>query len=121
MEPWPSSVATPEATCADPGPGDTGPDGDRAEGVGAPVEGRLVILTRAGCHLCEEAVAVARAVGEVEPVLVDVDEDPALRRRWGDHVPVTFVDGVLIAYWHLPRTALVAALAGHPEPVGVRP
>jgi hypothetical protein len=34
---------------------------------------------------------------------------------------VTFVDGVLIAYWHLDRDTLMAALTDGPTPVRVIP
>lgn len=54
-------------------------------------------------------------------VIVDVDADAALKGRWGDHVPVTFVDGVLIAYWFLDRDTLVSALRNGPTQVAVVP
>lgn len=68
--------------------------------------------------------AVAAAHPELIPdgaVEVDVDSDPALRSRWGDHVPVTFVDGVLIGYWYLDRDTLLAALTEDPTRVRVIP
>ena len=57
---------------------------------------RVVVLTRQGCHLCDEAIAQVAAIcaetGEGYAV-VDVDSDPELQRRYTDQVPVTFVDG----------------------------
>ena len=74
---------------------------------------RVVLLVRDGCHLCEEAVAVVSAVcattGDTWAV-VDVDSDPALRAEYTDHVPVTFVDGIRHALWHVDAGALAAAL-----------
>lgn len=74
---------------------------------------RVVVLTRDGCHLCEDALAL---VGEEVPrdawASVDVDAHPALRQRYTDHVPVVFLDGDLFAYWTLERGRLVNALAG---------
>lgn len=79
------------------------------------VQARVVLLVRDGCHLCDEAVAVVRAVctrtGDTW-VVRDVDADPALRAEYSDHVPVTFVDGVRHAYWFVDAAALTAALSG---------
>ncbi len=76
-------------------------------------EARVVLLVRDGCHLCEEAVAVVSAVcartGDSWAVR-DVDADPVLRAEFSDHVPVTFVDGVRHAIWHLDPEALTASL-----------
>lgn len=61
-------------------------------------ETEITIYTRENCHLCEEAVETCRRVGEsvsadISLDLVDVDEDPELRERYGDRVPYIFVDG----------------------------
>jgi hypothetical protein len=78
---------------------------DRAE--------RVVVLTRQGCHLCDEAIAQVAAVcaetGEPYAVL-DVDSDPELRRRYTDQVPVTFVDGAQHDFWRVDPVRLKAAL-----------
>ncbi|MGI3783275.1 MAG: glutaredoxin family protein, partial [Janthinobacterium lividum] len=60
---------------------------------------RVRLLTREGCHLCDEARTVVAQVcaelGEAyEEVDIDLAADPGLRRRYTDEVPVTFVDGV---------------------------
>ena len=72
-----------------------------------------MLLVRDGCHLCDEAVAIVSAVcasAEASWTTVDVDSDPALRAEYSDHVPVTFVDGVRHAIWHVDAPALAAAL-----------
>ena len=59
-------------------------------------ETRVLVLTRPGCHLCEQAVEVIEAVcAETGDSYEErnVDRDPELKRRYGDEVPVTFVDG----------------------------
>ena len=75
---------------------------------------RVVVAVRDGCHLCTEAVeivsAVCAATGDTWAT-VDVDSDPALRAEYTDHVPVTFVDGVRHALWHVDADALAVALA----------
>lgn len=77
-------------------------------------EPRVLVLTRPGCHLCEDALAIVRAVcaetgatwGER-----DIDGDPDLQRRYTDQVPVTFVDGSQHDYWRVDPARLRAALA----------
>lgn len=75
---------------------------------------RVVVLVRAGCHLCDAAVeAVAGVCRDLAVTwrVEDVDADPELRARYGDHVPVTFVDGVRHSYWFVEEARLRAALA----------
>ena len=52
----------------------------------------MELVTRAGCHLCEEALALLRGEG-VDPELRDVDSDPALVRLYDWRVPVLLLDG----------------------------
>ena len=69
---------------------------------------QLTLLSRPGCHLCEE---MRREVDELladrphEWTVVDVDSDPDLARRYGDSIPVLFVEGHLFAKIRLPRMA----------------
>ncbi len=82
-----------------------------------PEAARVVILTRSGCCLCDEAIAIAEGVCAdlgVSLHLKDVDEDPTLRADWNDHVPVTFVDGKRHAIWALDPQILRAALGSTP-------
>lgn len=76
-------------------------------------EARVVLLVREGCHLCDDAVAVVERVCAQLSVtwqVVDVDGDDRLRAEYGDHVPVTIVDGVRHAIWFVDAGALRAAL-----------
>ena len=52
----------------------------------------VVLYTRAGCHLCDEAKQVLRDAG-VAFSEVDIDTDPALHARYNEEVPVVFIDG----------------------------
>jgi glutaredoxin len=64
---------------------------------GAP---RYQLLTRAGCHLCDDMARVLDAALPRRGMTyeaVDVDGDPALRERYGDTVPVLMRDGVAVA------------------------
>lgn len=57
---------------------------------------RLVLVTRRGCHLCDEALAHLRALGH-EPLLVDVDSDDHLHDLYDWRVPVVLVDDGVVA------------------------
>lgn len=62
---------------------------------------RLILYTRAGCHLCEEGRMIVERVRRIgagfELQLVDVDLDPELAARYGSEVPVLLLDGRKIA------------------------
>ena len=74
---------------------------------------RVRLYGRPGCHLCDVAREVVAAVcaelGE-EFDEVSVDDDPALRERFGEEVPVTFVDGRQHDFWRVDPRRLRAAL-----------
>ncbi|HEY8681392.1 MAG TPA: glutaredoxin family protein [Candidatus Dormibacteraeota bacterium] len=54
------------------------------------------LVTREGCHLCEEAAELLRR-GGVEVNLRDVDLDPDLFRLYDFRVPVVLQDGKVVA------------------------
>jgi glutaredoxin len=56
----------------------------------------IVLYTRHGCHLCEDARAVLEAAALRYPLVlqaVDVDTDPDLATSYGLEVPVVMIDG----------------------------
>ncbi len=57
---------------------------------------RLVLVTRQGCHLCDQALALLRSLGH-EPELADVDADPRLFDLYEWRVPVVLLDGRIVA------------------------
>lgn len=76
---------------------------------------RVQLLTRAGCHLCDDALALAArvcaATGESLTVTdIDAAGDPILLDRYSDQVPVTFVDGAVHDFWRVDEARLTAAL-----------
>jgi glutaredoxin len=74
---------------------------------------RVTLYGRAGCHLCDEARAVVESVcGELGEsyVEVDIDTDPALVERFGEEIPVTFVDGRQHDFWRVDPDRLRIAL-----------
>jgi hypothetical protein len=72
---------------------------------------RVVVYTRRGCGLCAHAEArVAAEAGRAVVVLVDVDTDPDLQRRFHVRVPVVEVDGVEVAEVEVPPGVVRAAI-----------
>ena len=66
----------------------------------------VTLLTRRGCHLCEDARAVVQAAAAVSGCAVteiDVDDDPELRAEYGDMVPVVLINGVQHGYFRIER------------------
>lgn len=55
----------------------------------------VVLYTRAGCHLCEEAEAILRRYQRYLPAIevVDIDSEPELIEKFGTCVPVVEIDG----------------------------
>lgn len=53
---------------------------------------QVILYTRQGCHLCEDAHALLTRHG-LQPELVDIDADPELRERFTTCVPVVEIDG----------------------------
>ncbi|WP_233506978.1 glutaredoxin family protein [Jiangella anatolica] len=76
---------------------------------------RVLLLGRPGCHLCDDARAVVAAVcaelgvGWTER---SIDGDPELQRRYGEQIPVTFVDGAQHDFWRVDADRLRRALTG---------
>lgn len=74
---------------------------------------RVVVLTRPGCHLCEDALATITSVcAETGNVWEerDITGDIELTRRYTDQIPVTFVDGEQHDFWRVDADRLRAAL-----------
>ena len=74
---------------------------------------RLVLVTRQGCHLCDDALALLRELGQ-EPELADVDQDDRLHDLYDWRVPVVLVDGRVVAEGKIEREALARGLGGRP-------
>ncbi|QMW65903.1 glutaredoxin family protein [Mumia sp. ZJ1417] len=73
----------------------------------------MVVYSKPGCHLCEDAVAL---VGQVCADLgvtwreVDISGDAELMHVYGEQIPVTFVDGRQHDFWRVDPTRLRTAL-----------
>ena len=74
----------------------------------------VTLVTRSGCHLCEEAEALLRRLwrevgfGYAE---IDVDADPARQAEYSDRVPVILIDGREHGYWRVEEERFRAAVS----------
>lgn len=74
---------------------------------------RVTVYSKPGCHLCVEAESV---VGLVCAELnlswesIDISADAELLARYGEQIPVTFVDGRQHDYWRVSADRLRVAL-----------
>ncbi len=78
-------------------------------------EPRLTLITRSGCHLCEEAKVVMDRVTERTGeawVERDLTGDLELEREYGDRLPVVLLDGREHGYWRVEEQRLLRDL-GH--------
>lgn len=86
----------------------------RATGPGQPGAHVITLLTRPGCHLCDDARAViARVAADLgvtwqERDITASEED---LRAYGEMIPVTLIDGVQHDFWRVSEQRLRAALA----------
>ena len=80
--------------------------------------GGLVVVSRAGCHLCDDMLGELAALetsGAIPTVTVlDVDSDPALERQYGLKVPVLLLDGSVVCHYTLNSNELLRLVAGRP-------
>ncbi|HEX8627255.1 MAG TPA: glutaredoxin family protein [Catenuloplanes sp.] len=78
-------------------------------------ESRLTLITRPGCHLCDDAKLVmdriTAATGE-RWVEQNVTDDLEWEREYGERVPVVLLDGREHGYWRVEEDRLLRDLAG---------
>jgi hypothetical protein len=79
--------------------------------AGAP---RVVVITSPGCHLCDDACDVVRAVcadAGVGWTTQNLEElDSADRARWREYIPVVLIDGRVHDVFRVDDTRLRTAL-----------
>jgi predicted thioredoxin/glutaredoxin len=73
---------------------------------------RVELVTREGCHLCDEAEKQLLGVG-LEVHARNVDADAELFRLYDFRVPVVLFEGRVIGEGKLDAAAIRAALVGH--------
>ena len=53
---------------------------------------QVVLYSREGCHLCDDALAILQRYG-LAPQVIYIDADPRLVARYDTCVPVVEIDG----------------------------
>ncbi len=74
---------------------------------------RVRLYSKPGCHLCDDArEVIVRVCADLGTSYdeVDITSDPELMRRFGEQIPVTFVDGAQHDYWRVDADRLRRAL-----------
>lgn len=92
---------------------------DAAQTPNAPKVPLLQLVTRSGCHLCENAREVVSTVAgqlQLRWTELSLDDHPELTERYGDEIPVVLVNGIQRDFWHIDPirlgTILSKALTG---------
>ncbi len=74
---------------------------------------RVTLLSRPGCHLCDDARSViARVTADLGIGWTerDINSSPEDLTRYSEMIPVTLVDGVQHDFWRVSEDRLRAAL-----------
>lgn len=74
---------------------------------------RLTFYHREGCHLCDQMVDALKPLAKqlnFTLIYVDIDEDPALKQRFNDKVPVLMFEDDVVCCHFLDEKALRQAL-----------
>ena len=79
----------------------------------SPQGARITLLSRPGCHLCDDARAVIARVAadfgvgwEERDITLSADD----LAQYSEMIPVTFIDGVQHDFWRVSEDRLRAAL-----------
>jgi glutaredoxin len=80
----------------------------------------LTLITRQGCHLCEEASNdLARLLARFTELypdkpysveVVDVDADPVLLDKYSEEVPVLLLNGEQVSFFRIDADRVLAKL-----------
>jgi len=76
-------------------------------------EHSVTLISRAGCHLCEEAEQTLRRLAAELGFAyseLDVDAEDARRHEYSDRVPVILIDGKEHGYWRVEEARFRKAL-----------
>jgi len=74
---------------------------------------KLTLYTRTDCCLCDEMKAVVRQIAETVPielVEIDVDGSADLQEKFGNQVPVLFINGRKAFKYRVTAAELISSL-----------
>jgi hypothetical protein len=81
----------------------------------------VVLYSRDGCCLCDDARAILERVRAVYPFTLterDIETDDALLRAYLERIPVVTIDGVEVFEFFVDESALVRRLTASGQPTG---
>jgi len=73
----------------------------------------VTLVTRLGCHLCQDAEITLRRLRDelgFRYTELDVDAEPRRRDEYSDRVPVILIDGKEHGYWRVEERRFRKAL-----------
>ncbi|MFZ7086984.1 glutaredoxin family protein [Curtobacterium sp. RRHDQ10] len=74
----------------------------------------VTLLTKPGCHLCDDARPIVHRVVADHPGVVfseqSILDDDELRAEYAEDIPVVLVDGRVHSNWHVDAERLGAAI-----------
>jgi glutaredoxin len=76
----------------------------------------LTLLTKPGCHLCDDAATVVAGVIKANPELPlviegkNIEDDVDLFGTYWDQIPVLLINGKVHNYWRIDPERLTQAL-----------
>ena len=76
----------------------------------------FVLYSRPGCGLCEEMLSELAALPAAQGIpvdVLDVDDEPAAKQRYGHKIPVLLLAGELVCHGRLDPDEVHKALAYH--------
>lgn len=84
---------------------------------------RVIVYTREGCHLCDDAKAVLVEYAEYLPEIedVDIETDPDLVSKYGEQIPVVEIDGKVRFRGRVDEVLLRRLIAGTPVSMADEP
>ena len=82
---------------------------------------RLTLYSRPGCHLCDDMKSVVARVtrplaDRVAIDEVDISADADLEARYGEEIPVLFIDGKKVAKYRIGQEELARLLRARAFP-----
>jgi glutaredoxin len=80
----------------------------------------LTLISKPGCHLCEDAEGViTKVLAEFaleqprirfDLIQKNIADDPALHARYAEEIPVLLIDGKVHNYWRIDPERFISAL-----------
>ena len=87
---------------------------DPTQSFSSPKVPLLQLVTRSGCHLCENAREVVSTVAgqlQLRWTELSLDDHPELTELYGEEIPVVLVNGIQRDFWHIDPIRLGTILS----------